>query len=119
MDDITSRMRRLTDELAEIQQQLQQALLEGPIGPETIGAADQPIFLESVRDFKAVVDQMRHFLWFFLQAVSDSDSGEKLVELLREAARATDSRVPTLEQMDSLNEYAILHYPIPPNRKPN
>jgi hypothetical protein len=118
LSDITGRMRRITDELREVQQQLQDALLEGPIGPETIGPEDKPVMLEEVKDFKATVDQMRHFLWFFVQAVSEDDSGEKLVELLRQAAHGM-KQASALDQINSVSDYAILHYPIPPNRKPN
>ncbi len=118
MNDITGRMRRITEELREVQQQLQNALLDGPIGPETIGPEEGPVMLEEVKDFKATVDQMRHFLWFFVQAVSEDESGEKLIELLRQAAHGI-KQGSALDQINSVSDYAILHYPIPPNRKPN
>jgi hypothetical protein len=118
LNDITGQMRRITDELREVQQQLQDALLDGPIGPETIGPEDKPVMLDEVKDFKATVDQMRQFLWFFVQAVSEDDSGEKLVELLRQAAHGM-KQASALDQINSVSDYAILHYPIPPNRKPN
>ena len=118
MDDITRRMRHITEELQEMQQRLQEALLEGPIGPENIGPPEDPVSLEEVKDFKTGIDQMRQFLWFFVEAVDD-DTGEKLIQLLRHAAR-TDNRVlGTLDQINSASDYAILHCHIPPNRKPN
>ncbi len=120
MDDISSRMGSITEELRGVQQRLQQLLLDGPVGPETIGKPEEQVSIGQVRDFKATLDLMRHFLWFFLQAASEDDSGEKLIELLRQAARcADDPSMPTLEQMNNSTDYAILHYPIPPNRKPN
>ncbi len=118
LNDITGQMRRITEELREVQQQLQDALLEGPIGPETIGPEEKPVMLDEVKDFKATVDQMRHFLWFFVQAVSEDESGEKLVELLRQAAHGLKP-ASEFDQINSVSDYAILHYPIPPNRKPN
>jgi hypothetical protein len=119
VDDITRRMRHITEELQEMQQRLQEALLEGPIGPDTIGPAGDPVSVEEVKDFKTGIDQMRQFLWFFVEAVADDDTGEKLIQLLRHAA-GTDSRVArTLEQMSSASDYALLHCNIPPNRKPN
>ncbi len=118
MNDITGRMRRITEELREVQQQLQNALLDGPIGPETIGPEEGPVMVDEVKDFKTTVDQMRQFLWFFVQAVSEDESGDKLVELLRQAAHGL-KQVSALDQITSGSDYAILHYPIPPNRKPN
>ncbi|MBV9609653.1 MAG: hypothetical protein JO187_08855 [Acidobacteria bacterium] len=119
MDEITRRMRHITEELQEMQERLQDALLEGPIGPENIGPAGEPVSIEEVKDFKTGIDQMRQFLWFFVEAVSDDDTGEKLIQLLRHAARPDSRAASTLDQMSSASDYAILHCPIPPNRKPN
>ena len=116
LNDITGQMRRITDELREVQQQLQDALLDGPIGPETIGPEDKPVMLDEVKDFKATVDQMRQFLWFYLNALSN---GDQLIELLRQAAKNGAETPKSIEQIDSLPEYGLVHYYLPPNRKPN
>jgi len=110
-------MRGITDELRSLQRSLEEVLLDG----SSAASPDPPVELGVVQDFKAVVDQMRQFLWFYIQAVSNECGGEQLMELLRQAARpeAAGDANPTVEQIKSLPEYALIHYYLPPNRKPN
>ena len=116
MEDFAARMRRIIEELNEIQRKLQEALVDTS-DPRSM--PDQPARLEQVQDFKTAIDQMRHFLWFYVQAVSHECGGEKLIELLRQASRGEDADRATLQQINSLTDYAILHFPLPPDRKPN
>lgn len=121
MEDIADRMRRITEDLRALQRALHEALVNGPVGGEE--ESSQPVELESLKDFKSAIDQMRHFLWFYIRAMSNEcGAGEKMIELLRQASRA--SELPSdpdslLESLNAVSDYAILHYPIPPNRKPN
>jgi hypothetical protein len=104
-------MRSITDELRLLQRSLQEALLDG-----SCMSSDQSVMVEAVDEFKSVVDQMRQFLWFYLNAMAN---GEQLIELLRQAAHAGADPVKTLEQIESLPEYGLISYYLPPNRKPN
>jgi hypothetical protein len=111
LDEITTRMRTITDELRLLQRVLQEALLDG-----SCMGADQPAIEEAVEDFKSVVDQMRQFLYFYMNAMVN---GDQLVQLLRQAAQSGADPGKTLEQIESLPEYGLIHYYLPPNRKPN
>jgi len=104
-------MRGITDELRLLQRSLQEALLDG-----SCMSSDQSVMVEAVDEFKSVIDQMRQFLWFYLNAMAN---GEQMIELLRQAAKNGHDPAKTLEQIESLPEYGLIHYYLPPNRKPN
>jgi hypothetical protein len=104
-------MRSITDELRLLQRSLQEALLDG-----SCMGSDQSAMVEAVDEFKSVIDQMRQFLWFYLNAMTN---GEQLVELLRQAAQTGADTTKTIEQIESLPDYGLIHYYLPPNRKPN
>jgi len=104
-------MRSITDELRLLQRSLQESLLDG-----SCMASDHSAMAETVDEFKSVIDQMRQFLWFYLNAMSN---GEQLIELLRQAAQNGVDPGKAIEQMESLPDYGLVHYYLPPNRKPN
>jgi DNA polymerase III gamma/tau subunit len=104
-------MQSITDELRFLQRSLHESLLDG-----SCMGSDQSARAEAVEEFKSVIDQMRQFLWFYLNAMSN---GEQLLELLRQAAQAGVDPAKTIEQIESLPEYGLIHYYLPPNRKPN
>jgi len=82
MDEIHLRILRVTDDLRVIQRELNCAAMQAPNDPELMEAlADQPE-MESVQGLKSALDQMRHFLWFYMQVVtSDSEMGEKFRQM--------------------------------------
>lgn len=104
-------MRSITDELRLLQRSLQEALLDG-----SCMSSDQSVMVEAVDEFKSVIDQMRQFLWFYLNAMAN---GEQMIELLRQAAQNGADPAKTLEQIESLPENGLINYYLPPNRKPN
>jgi hypothetical protein len=75
--------------------------------------------MESLHVLKSVLDQMRHFLWFYVQVVtSDSEMGEKFRQTLRMESPA---QPPELEQQfQSATDAIMLRY-LADNRfrKPN
>ncbi|HVP53066.1 MAG TPA: hypothetical protein VMT05_13190 [Terriglobales bacterium] len=111
MKETVDRMQSITDELRFLQRSLHESLLDG-----SCMGSDQSARAEAVEEFKSVIDQMRQFLWFYLNAMSN---GEQLLELLRQAAQAGVDPAKTIEQIESLPEYGLIHYYLPPNRKPN
>ena len=111
MKEKMDQMRGITDELRLLQRSLQEALLDG-----SCMGSDQPVMVEAVDEFKSVIDQMRQYLWFYLNAMT---SGEQLIELLRQAAQTGAYPAKTIEQIESLPDYGLIHYYLPPNRKPN
>ena len=111
MKETVEHMRGITDELRLLQRLLQESLLDG-----SCMGSDQSARAEAVEEFKSVIDQMRQFLWFYLNAMSN---GEQLIELLRQAAQTGADPAKTMEQIESLPDYGLVHYYLPPNRKPN
>ena len=111
MKETAERMQNITDELRFLQRSLHESLLDG-----SCMGSDQSARAEAVEEFKSVIDQMRQFLWFYLNAMSN---GEQLIELLRQAAQVGADPARTIEQIESLPEYGLIHYYLPPNRKPN
>ena len=111
MKEMVELMHSITDELRLLQRSLQESLLDG-----SCMGSDQSARVEAVEEFKSVIDQMRQFLWFYLNAMSN---GEQLIELLRQAAQIGADPAKTMEQIESLPDYGLIHYYLPPNRKPN
>src|SRR5215470_17186188 len=95
-------MRGITDELRLLQRSLQEALLDG-----SCMGSDQSVMMEAVDEFKSVVDQMRQYLWFYLNAMSNS---EQVIELLRQATQSGVDPSKTIEQIESLPDYGLIHY---------
>ena len=119
MEEIQLRILRVTDDLRIIQSELNCAAMQAPTDPELLEALSQPSQLESLNVLKSVVDQMRHFLWFYVQVVtSDSEMGEKFRQNLR-----VETPVPTPEmdqQFQSATDAIMLRYLADSKfRKPN
>jgi len=75
--------------------------------------------MESIDMLKSALDQMRHFLWFYMQVVtSDSEMGEKFRQTLR---MDTPAKPPEMEQQfQSATDAIMLRYLADSKfRKPN
>lgn len=70
MDDITKRIRRVTEDLRAIQEELGWAAIEDPTEGEQARLLDELLEKDLINDFKSAVDHMRHFLWSYIEAVS-------------------------------------------------
>jgi hypothetical protein len=119
MEEIHLRILRVTDDLRVIQRELNCAAMQAPTDPELMEAlADQPE-MESIQTLKSALDQMRHFLWFYMQVVaSDSEMGEKFRQTLRQDVPV---RAPEIEQQfQSATDSIMLRYLADSKfRKPN
>jgi hypothetical protein len=119
MEDIHLRILRVTDDLRAIQRELNCAAMQAPNDPELMEALADPPEMESIQSLKSALDQMRHFLWFYMQVVtSDSEMGEKFRETLRHDAPAP---VPEIEQQfQNATDAIMLRYLADSKfRKPN
>jgi hypothetical protein len=119
MDEIHIRILRVTDDLRVIQRELNCAAMQAPNDPELLEALADPPEMESIHLLKSALDQMRHFLWFYMQVVtSDSEMGEKFRQNLRPDAPV---RAPELEQQfQSATDGIMLRYLAESKfRKPN
>ena len=85
MDDIDLRILRVTEDLRAIQRELNCAAMQAPADPELMESLSQLTEMESIQTLKSALDQMRHFLWFYMQIVtSESEMDEKLRQTLRQ-----------------------------------
>jgi hypothetical protein len=119
IDNIRLRIMSVTDDLRVIQRELNCAAMQAPTDPELMEAlANQPE-MESIQVLKSALDQMRHFLWFYMQVVtSDSEMGEKFRQSVRQEAPAP---VPDMQrQFQSATDAIMLRYLADSKfRKPN
>ena len=82
-------------------------------------ALADPPEIESIQVLKTALDQMRHFLWFYMQVVtSDSEMGEKFRETLRQEAPARAAEME--QQFQNATDGIMLRYLAESKfRKPN
>src|ERR1700680_3051671 len=119
MQDIHLRILRVTDDLRVIQRELNCAAMQAPHDPELMEALADPPEMESIQVLKSALDQMRHFLWFYMQVVtSDSEMAEKFRQTLRQDAPVP---APGMEQQfQSATDAIMLRYLADSKfRKPN
>ena len=120
MEEIQLRILRVTDDLRIIQSELNCAAMQAPTDPELLEALSAPSHMESLNVLKSVLDQMRHFLWFYMQVVtSDSEMGEKFRQTLR--LEAPLAKTPEMDsQFQSATDAIMLRYLADSRgRKPN
>jgi hypothetical protein len=113
MDDLHTRMVRVTEDLRAIQRELNYAAMQAPSAlPET----------EAIQVLCKALDQMRHFLWFYTQVMSNEpELGDKLRQS-NASKTAEDSKVDTsfLDQLTRADEAVLLRYLVDAKeRKPN
>jgi hypothetical protein len=119
MEEIHVRILRVTDDLRVIQRELNCAAMQAPTDPELMEALADPPEMEAIQILKSALDQMRHFLWFYMQVVtSDSEMGEKFRQTLRQDV---PPRAPEIDpQFQSANDAIMLRYLADSKfRKPN
>jgi hypothetical protein len=85
LENVHLRILRVTEDLRAIQRELNCAAMEAPGNPELLEALSTDTELESLQILKSALDQMRHFLWFYGQVVTnESEFGERLRETIRQ-----------------------------------
>jgi hypothetical protein len=117
MEEIHLRILRVTEDLRVIQRELNCAAMQAPTDPELMEALSDPPEIETLQVLKSALDQMRHFLWFYMQVVtSDSEMGEKLRQSLRQDTRNSEVE----QQLQSATDSIMLRYLADSKyRKPN
>jgi hypothetical protein len=100
--------------------------MEAPSDPELMEALSQLPEMDALQVLKGAVDQMRHFLWFYMQVMTnESESGEKLRQSIRQHISADAAPTPSpedsfLEKFKSASDTALLRYlSTGKNGKPN
>jgi hypothetical protein len=120
MDDLHTRMIRVTEDLRVIQRELNCAAMQAPSDPELMEALSTLPETEAIQTLCKSLDQMRHFLWFYTQVMSsDPELGDKL----RQSSSAkTEGKADAsfLEQLTRSDEALLLRHLVESKeRKPN
>jgi hypothetical protein len=122
MDDLHTRMMRVTEDLRVIQRELNCAAMQAPSDPELMEALSALPETEAIQVLCKSLDQMRHFLWFYTQVMSnDPELGDKLRQS-NASKTAEDAKVDTsfLDQLTRADEALLLRYMAEAKeRKPN
>ena len=118
MDSALAHIRNLTDELHVVQRELEEAAKVDPSNLH-LGLLDEDETVALLADFKVTVDNMRRFLWAYLEAISIHDKSMtealqtarlmRVTELLR-VLNDTEAGTPTTtrgiaELVDSVLEH--------------
>lgn len=120
MDEIHLRILRVTEDMRAIQRELNCAAMQAPNDPELMEAFSDPPEMESIQVLKSTLDQMRHFLWFYMQVMTGgSEMGEKLRESLRHD-RQPAADAERQQQFQNASDAIMLRYLAESKfRKPN
>jgi len=118
LDDVHVRMLRVTEDLRAIQRELNCAAMQAPGDPELMEALTQLPEIESLEVLKSALDQMRHFLWFYVQVMTTDSEPE---DRRQNATKLQSAREGSfIEKHRSMTDAALLrHYVDGKNRKPN
>jgi hypothetical protein len=124
LENVHLRILRVTEDLRAIQRELNCAAMEAPGNPELLETLSSAPELESLQVLKSALDQMRHFLWFYGQIVTnDTDFGEKLRETIRQKPShdtVQQKPSPVNDRIRSAAEALMLQYLADgKTRKPN
>jgi hypothetical protein len=121
MDDLHLRIVRVTEDLRVIQRELNCAAMQAPSDPELMEALAALPETEAIQVLRSALDQMRHFLWFYSQVMSNEpELGDKLRQT--PGPMATDAKVESsfLDHLTRADEAVILRYLADAKeRKPN
>ena len=112
LDDLHLRIARVTDDLRTIQRELNCAVMQAPSDPELMEALSALPETEAIQVLGKSLDQMRHFLWFYTQVMSnDPELGDKLRQS-NATTSVEDSKLDTafLDQLTRSDEALLLRY---------
>ena len=118
LDDVHVRILRVTEDLRAIQKELNCAAMQAPSDPELMEALTQLPELESLDVLKSALDQMRHFLWFYVQVMTSDSDGEELPN--QKTPKKSAAEAALIEKFNHLTDAALLRYFAEgKHRKPN
>jgi hypothetical protein len=122
MDDLHRRMMRVTEDLRVIQRELNCAAMQAPSDPELMEAMTTLPENEAIQVLCKSLDQMRHFLWFYSQVMSnDPELGDKLRQSGQSAlSESAENKTRFLDQLTRADEALLLRFMAEAKeRKPN
>jgi len=120
IDDIHMRILRVVEDLRAIQRELNFAAMQAPGDPELLEALNELPEIESIELLKSDVDQMRHFLWFYLQVVTNELEVQDPKQALKPVGPEKIVKPETASAMRFPNDLLMFQYLAESkNRKPN
>ena len=121
MEEIHLRILRITEDLRAVQRELNCVAMQAPNNPELMEALSGPPEMETIQVLKSALDQMRHFLWFYIQVMtSGSEMGEKLRQSLRQETSPRTPEAEHQQQFQNASDSIMLRYLADSKfRKPN
>jgi hypothetical protein len=121
MEEIHLRILRITEDLRAVQRELNCVAMQAPNNPELMEALSGPPEMETLQVLKSALDQMRHFLWFYIQVMtSGSEMGEKLRQSLRQDNSSRAVETEHQQQFQNASDSIMLRYLADSKfRKPN
>src|SRR3984885_530197 len=124
MNDLHLRIARVTEDLRTLQQDLNCAAMQAPSDPELMESLNSLSETEPIETLRSALDQMRHFLWFYSQVMSNEpELGDKLRQF--GTPKTTSDETPItgssfLDQLSRADELMLLHHLADARRrKPN
>ncbi|HWJ47071.1 MAG TPA: hypothetical protein VNS62_05435 [Candidatus Udaeobacter sp.] len=124
MDDLHLRIARVTEDLRQIQQELNCAAMQAPSDPELMESLNSLSETEPIETLRVALDQMRHFLWFYSEVMrNEPEFGDKMRQagITKTADGDTPgSKKSFLDQLSRVDELMLLHHLVDAKRrKPN
>jgi hypothetical protein len=114
LDDVHLRILRVTEDLRAIQRELNCAAMEAPGDPELMEALTQLPEMESLQVLKSALDQMRHFLWFYIQVMTnESEVGDNLRQSIRQNTsedKVVSPEASLVEKFKHATDAALLQF---------
>lgn len=118
LDDVHVRMLRVTEDLRIIQRELNCAAMQAPGDPELMEALTQLPEIQSLDMLRSALDQMRHFLWFYVQVMTSDSEPDQSQQ--KKSAGQTRAQNAVCDKYKSMSDAALLrHFADSKTRKPN
>jgi hypothetical protein len=108
LDDVHIRILRVTEDLRAIQRELNCAAMQAPGDPELMEALTQLPELDSIETLKSALDQMRHFLWFYVQVMTGDAGPEERPQ--PSAGKKPGPEASFIEKYNHLTDAALMRY---------
>ena len=114
LDEVHVRVLRVTEDLRAIQRELNCAAMAAPTDPELMESLSQLPEMDTLQNLKSALDQMRHFLWFYLQVMTnESEGAEKLRQVIRQKLSddtLANADASVLKKVRAASDAALMQY---------
>jgi hypothetical protein len=111
MSDLHLRIARVTEDLRTIQQELNCAAMQAPSDPELMEALNSLAETEPIDTLRSALDQMRHFLWFYSEVMSNEpELGDKMRQAGSVKTEPAKLESSFLDQLSRADELVLLHH---------